>query len=246
MNGESNMRLPRLSVAHVPQHVIVRGNNSESIFKSPHDCKSYLYFLQEAAAKNHTNIHAYVLMPNHVHLLMSSDCDVGVGRTIQAVARHYVPYFNQRNSRSGALFNARYRSALVERGCAVLRVQRYIEENPVRSSMCGQPEHYMWSSYGANGLGEKESIVSPGDDYLALGRTAEERRDNYQKIFTEPQPREQIDFIRKQTNRSLVIGGESFRQYIEKRFGISLVEKNRGGDRRSKAFRQASLQRASA
>ena len=235
------MRLPRLSVANIPQHVIVRGHNGEPIFKSAHDCKSYLYFLKEVADKNNADVHAYILMPNHVHFLMSSDNDNGVGRTVQALARHYVPYFNQRYERRGALFNARYRSALVERGDPVLQVYRYIEENAVRCRLCEHPADYQWSSYSVNALGAQSELVSAAEEYQLLGMGNEQCCDRYSSLFAEPQDQEQLNYIRKQTNRSWVIGSESFREIVEQRFGVCLREKKRGGDRRSKAFRQTNL-----
>jgi len=235
------MRLPRLSVANVPQHVIVRGNNSEAIFKSQHDCKSYLFFLQQAAEKYSTSVHSYVLMANHVHLLISSQHDKGVSRTIQALARHYVPYFNHRYSRSGALFNARYRSALIENGDAVLSVYRYIEENPVRAGMCEQPQDYRWSSYKTNAYGEANSLVSASREYLALAGNVDGRCERYRKLSIAPIDPEQLSFIRKQTNRSLIIGSDLFRKRMEKHFGVCLHEKPRGGDRRSQTFRRNHL-----
>ncbi len=235
------MRLPRLSVANVPQHVIVRGNKGESVFKRAHDCKSYLIFLQDAAEKYQSSVHAYILMANHIHLLISSQQDDGVSRTIQALARHYVPYFNQRYERSGALFNARYRSALVEQGRSVLEVYRYIEDNPVRSRLCEEPSQYQWSSFHANALGVADPVIAPAPEYLNLGDCDERRKEHYLSFFDREQDSEQLNIIRKQTNRSQVIGSETFREIIEKRFGICLREKQRGGDRRSKVFRRASL-----
>lgn len=235
------MRLPRLSVANVPQHVIVRGNNSESIFRGHHDCKSYLFFLQGAAKKYQASVHAYVLMPNHVHFLISSQLDKGVSRTIQALARQYVPYFNERYSRSGALFNARYRSALVERGDSVLQVYRYIEENPVRAMLCERLSQYQWSSYQSNALGIGSPLVKASSEYLELGDHVEDRCEEYRERLTRPQGTEQLRLIRKQTNRSLFIGSDTFRKRIENHFGVCLREKPRGGDRRSKEFRRSCL-----
>ena len=240
------MRMPRLSMPNVAQHVIVRSNSGEHLFKCAHDCSTYLQYLELACEKYGSELHAYVLMPNHVHLLISSTESGAVAKTLQALARHYVPYFNNRYDRRGALFAPRYRSALVEGGIHTLQVYRYIEQNPLRAELQCELSNYRWSSYGANALGIDDEIVKPEASYLSLGDNGEMRRKSYSRFMSALPCDAEIKQIRSQTNRSLAIGSGRFLQQIEDHFDISLKPRKRGGDRRSMSYRSSRLNLAEA
>ena len=231
------MRMPRLSLAHVPQHVVVRGNNGEFLFNCPHDGATYLNYLESTTRKFESQVHAFVLMPNHVHLLISSPDPAGVGKTLQALARHYVPYFNSRYQRSGALFAPRYRSALVEHGWHALMVSRYIEKNPVRAAFCHSAADYKWSSVHFNAQGVEEPLLSTHQGYRALSEDDAGRRTAYSKLLSKHLSVSELSQIRTQTNRCRVIGSDAFIATVEEHFGISLAANARGGDRRSERFR---------
>lgn len=224
-------------MADVAQHVVVRGNNSERLFNCPHDCSTYLNFLHMTSQKYSSAIHSYALMPNHVHLLMSSTIDCGVSKTLQALARHYVPYFNQRYDRRGALFAARYRSALVEQGQPTLNVYRYIEGNPVRAALCCDAKEYTWTSYKANAFAQSDKLITPSNTYTKLADTDVGRSELYRELWDVQLSAKELQKIRSQTNRSRFIGSDGFREKIEKHFNISLATAKRGGDRRSDRFR---------
>ena len=240
------MRMPRLSMANVAQHIIVRSNNGEQLFRCSHDCSTYLQYLIQSGQKYQSQTHAYVLMPNHVHLLMSSPQQGAVAKTLQALARHYVPYFNNRYDRRGALFTPRYRSALVETGLHTLQVYRYIEQNPLRTGLQHELDKYRWSSYGRNVLGMQDEVVTPEVSYLALGETNESRCHSYARFVSGIPGEEEIRQIRRQTNRSLAIGSTHFLENIERHFGVSLKPGKRGGDRRSTQYRQSRVDLAEA
>lgn len=126
-------RLPRLYLPGCAQHVVQRGNNREACFYDEVDYKAYLSFLKDSAAKYRVAIHAFVLMTNHVHILVTPDDAQGVGRMMQAQGRKYVQYFNYTHDRTGTLWEGRYKSTLVDADNYLLKVYRYIELNPVRA-----------------------------------------------------------------------------------------------------------------
>ncbi|GAO26666.1 transposase IS200 family protein [Alicycliphilus sp. B1] len=140
-------RLPRLTLAGYPHHVIQRGNNRQAIFADRQDFETMLALLAENAQKFRVAIHAYVLMDNHFHLLATPATAEALPRMMQAVGRSYVRYFNDRHGRSGTLWEGRYRSTLIETDRYLLACMAYIDLNPVRAGMVAQPLAWPWSSH---------------------------------------------------------------------------------------------------
>ncbi len=160
---------PAYAVFNLPgcaQHVIQRGNNREACFYGEPDYKAYLAFLKDASIKYEVAIHAFVLMTNHVHLLVTPNNEIGVSRMMQALGRKYVQYFNFTHGRTGTLWEGRYKSTLVDADNYVLTVYRYIELNPVRANMVAHASEYPWSSYRGNALGVPISLLTPHSLYL--------------------------------------------------------------------------------
>ena len=149
-------RQPRIYVQGVPQHLIQRGNNRQPCFFTNADRNLYLRWLSQAASKYGAEIHAYVLMNNHVHLLITGTEEGALGRVMQSLGRRYVRYVNKTYDRSGTLWEGRYRSNIVESDRYVLACYRYIELNPVRAGIVDNPDEYGWSSFGFNGEGNTE------------------------------------------------------------------------------------------
>ncbi|WP_366514978.1 transposase [Solimonas terrae] len=147
-----------------------RGNNRQACFYADDDYVFYLDWLKEYARKAGCQIHAYVLMTNHVHLLISSLRADGAGILMKALGQRYVQYVNRQYRRSGTLWEGRFRSCLVQQDEYLLSCHRYIELNPVRAGMVSHPGDYPWSSYRANGQGEADALVSPQPAVLAAGR----------------------------------------------------------------------------
>ena len=135
-------RLPRFVLVGHPQHVIIRGNNREAIFYADDDYQFYLEKLKQACNKHRCNVHAYVLMTNHVHLLITPDKEDGISKAIQMLGRYYVQYFNYTYNRTGILWEGRYKATLVDSERYALSCYRYIELNPVRADMVGHPAEY--------------------------------------------------------------------------------------------------------
>ena len=176
-------RRARLTLPGVPLHLIQRGNNRQSCFFGDDDYRFYLDGLADAAGKTDCRVHAYVLMTNHVHLLVSADHVAAPGAMMKALGQRYVPYVNRLYRRSGTLWEGRFRSCPIQEEAYLLACQRYIELNPVRATMVEHPADYRWSSYRANAQGEDDRQVSPHRLYVALGDTAEHRQAAYRELF---------------------------------------------------------------
>ena len=212
-------RRPRLMLPNVPLHLIQRGNNRQVCFVADEDCRFYLDWLKEYADKTGCRIHAYVLMTNHVHLLVSSPSANGVGAMMKALGQRYVQYVNRTYRRSGTLWEGRFRSCLTQEENYLLACQRYIELNPVRAGMVEHPGEYRWSSYRANAQGEENALVQPHELYLGLGREPLARQAAYRELFrTELEPG-LVDQIRKATNGNFALGDTRFGDQIAQALG---------------------------
>ena len=231
-------RLPRLNLPDVPLHVIQRGNNRQAIFFADDDYAVYLDKLKEYGDKYHVAIHAFVLMTNHVHLLMTPSAKIGISQLMQSLGRYYVRYINQSYGRTGTLWEGRYKSTLVDEDRYLLTLSRYIELNPVRARMAPHPRDYPWSSYHHNAGDKTIGLITPHACYEALGDDVEARRKAYRALFRRHIPAATLDAIRLNTNRGWVLGNDRFRAEIEAMAGQRAMPLPRGGDRRSKAYRE--------
>lgn len=146
-------RRPRVALPEVPLHLIQRGNNRQACFFAEEDYAFYLDHLAEQAIKQGCRVHAYCLMTNHVHLLVTPLAEGSVGALMKAVGQRYVQYVNRTYRRSGTLWEGRFRSCVLQDDAYLLACSRYIEMNPVRAGMVVHPGDYRWSSYRANGQG---------------------------------------------------------------------------------------------
>jgi putative transposase len=181
--GGAMARLARVALVGVPQHIIQRGNNRQACFAGEEDMKAYLHWVKELSMRHQIDVHAWVLMTNHVHLLCTPWKENAVSQMMQSIGRLYVRYFNRTYRRSGTLWEGRFKSCLVQSDCYLLELYRYIELNPVRANMVDEPSDYSWSSYAINALGVESELQTPHPEYLALGTTKEERLRNYRELF---------------------------------------------------------------
>jgi len=233
-------RLPRFVIPGQPQHVIVRGNNREPIFYRDQDYRFYLEKLKQACDKHGCMVHAYVLMTNHVHLLITPDSEQGLGKTLQMLGRYYVQYFNHAYDRTGTLWEGRYKATLIDSETYLLTCYRYIELNPVRAEgMADHPSEYPWSSYRANALGEEDELVTAHDEYLKLGQTAARREAAYRMLFKHHISERTLEEIRESTNKAWVLGSGYFKERIAKQLNRAVSPAKRGGDRKSAAYQKA-------
>jgi putative transposase len=162
-------RLPRLDLPGIPQHVVQRGNDRQACFATDVDYGQYLQELREAALKHDCAVHAFVLMTNHVHLLVTPSGAGAISRMMQAVGRRYVGSFNARYRRTGTLWEGRFKAALIDSERYLMACYRYVELNPVRAGMTTSPGEYPWSSYAHNAWGQQHPLIAPHQEYLNLG-----------------------------------------------------------------------------
>jgi len=208
-------RPPRYELAGVPQHVIQRGNNRQPAFFADDDYEAYLEWLRDAAERHDCDVHAYVLMTNHVHLLVTPQQTGAIGKLMQSVGRRYVPYINAHYGRTGTLWEGRYKASLVDSAGYLLSCYRYIEMNPVRAQMVGHPGEYRWSSYAAHAQNHEDPLIRDHREYLALGRSGDERQRAYRALFRSRLGKAELSAIRSALNECRVYGSERFKDTIE-------------------------------
>lgn len=208
-------RKPRFSLPGIPQHVIQRGNNREPCFYAEDDYPRYLAVLMEALARNDCRLHAYVLMTNHTHLLLTPMTEHGVSHLMQDVGRKYVRYINRTYRRSGTLWEGRYKASLIDSEAYLLTCMRYIELNPVRANMVTHPGGYRWSSYAGNAHGQGDSCLTPHPVYRQLGKDPVSCQHAYRELFRQHMDPTAIHAIRAALNQELVLGREDFKERIE-------------------------------
>lgn len=208
-------RRMRVTPAGIPQHVIQRGNNRQICFASDSDRRLYLSCLKGYAEAYEVEIHAWVLMTNHVHLLCTPGENISLPRMMQALGRMYVRSFNQRYKRTGTLWEGRYRSCLIDSESYMLELYRYIELNPVRAGMVDEPGAYRWSSYRRNAWGRDDGLCISHALYLSLGPASTERMRRYRTFFETRVDDDLLTEIRRNTNRGVALGNNRFVQQIE-------------------------------
>jgi putative transposase len=221
-------RRPPVHLDGVPLHIVQRGHNREACFFCEDDYFSYLHWLGEALAEHECSLHAYVLMTNHVHLLLTPKKAEAVPKLLISIGRRYVQYINRTYKRTGTLWDSRYKSSLIQAETYLLNCQRYIELNPVRAAMVEDPAHYRWTSYRANAFGQPDSRIRQHDLYLSLGRSAEERQRAYRSLFRVALDQEAIDEIQLAMNQNQPIGNAGFHAQIEKMTGTPREARPRG------------------
>jgi putative transposase len=175
-------RLPRLTVTGYPQHVILRGNNRQDIFRNTADYQRMLDLIEQHSRELGVEIHAYVLMTNHLHLLLTPQKDQALPKMMQAVGRSYVQTFNKVHGRTGTLWEGRYRSTLIQTERYLLACMAYIDLNPVRAHMVAQPDDYGWSSYSHYVGRRNDRLITPHALYWGLGNTPFAREAAYAEM----------------------------------------------------------------
>lgn len=230
-------RLPRLYVEGVSQHVVQRGNNRDVCFYTDADYAFYAQRLQEASQKYGVAVHAFVLMTNHVHLLVTPEGKDGVSRMMQSLGRSYVRYINLTYRRTGTLWEGRFKASLVASDHHFLVVSRYIELNPVRAKMVTLPGEYPWSSYRHNAMGVTIGLIREHELYRQLGKTKSARLQGYRQLFDIALPSSLMDEIRLCSNKEWVVGNDRFKKQIEAACGHKVNGRQWGGDRKSKSYK---------
>lgn len=195
--------------------------------------------MSEAAKKYGCDLHAYELMTNHVHLLVTPQQDHSIGKMVQSVGRCYVQYFNHSYERTGTLWEGRYKVTLIDTEQCLLTCMRYIELNPVRANnMANHPSEYPWSSYRYHALGEDNEGLTPHREYQRPGKTAADRLAAYRQLFRSHISEKTLEAIREATNKAWVLGSDRFKRRLQKRLDSAVPSTGHGGDRKSEASRK--------
>lgn len=224
-------RKPRFYLPEIPAHIVQRGNCRQAVFFDDSDYSAYLDWLRKGAAKHGCVIHAYVLMTNHVHLLLTPKARTSISRTIQYVGRNYVTYINHVYGKSGTLWEGRHKGSVISSDEYLLACMRYIELNPVRAGMVATPSEYRWSSYTANASGRADGTVIPHAVYQALGKSAGERGFAYRELFRSALEPEQVHQIRAAVQTGTPLGNDRFREQIESALKCRVGQSRRGRPR---------------
>jgi putative transposase len=221
-------RPPRLELSGVPLHVVQRGNNRAACFFNDVDRRFYLKCLREAAAARGCLLHAYVLMGNHVHLLVSPPEEGAVGAMMQDIGRRYVRIINNIHGRTGSLWEGRFKSSLIDSERYLLICHRYIEANPVRAGLVASAGDYAWSSHLHFTGTRLDPNLSEHPLYLALGNSESERRAAFAAVSRDPLSSRAVDEIRAAINTDSALGSEQFMDHAEAALGRSVRPPRRG------------------
>ncbi len=221
-------RLPRYNIKNEPQHIIQQGHDGQPVFFEDQDYQYFHDCLDAAAYNYQLNVHAYVLMPDHVHILATPCKTDSISRATQSIGRNYVQYFNECYGGSGTLWKGRYRATIIESKQYLLTCSRYIELNPVRNKLDKKPGDYRWSSYAHNALGETDELIKAHKEYLLLGSGTKTRAKAYRSLFRQKIGTEMAQEITDATLKGWVLGTSRFSRKIEKLSGRRAAQLPKG------------------
>jgi putative transposase len=223
-------RPPRAVSAGETLHLIQRGNNRGACFVDDEDREYYLAALLRASRRARCDVHAYVLMTNHVHLLVTAGDAEAPSRMMKMLGCTYVRHFNERYERTGTLWEGRYRSTRIDSDRYFLQCSRYIELNPLRAGLVSSPADWRWSSFRNNSDGQPDALVRPHALYLALGHSSSNRREAYRALFATPLSQHVVDAIRRATNKGIALAVDDSASDLERRLTrLSGVKRARRG-----------------
>jgi putative transposase len=210
-------RLPRLTVPGHAHHIIQRGNNRQPIFAADADYRRLLEFLEEHSREARVAVHAYVLMSNHFHLLATPETEDGIPHMMQAVGRRYVRYFNDRQQRTGTLWEGRYRSTLIQAERYLLACMVYIDLNPVRAGMVDSADRYPWSSHAHYVSGRTDRLITPHPIWWELGNTPFAREAAYRELVQAGLASTQERALTESTLRGWALGEADYVADLQRR-----------------------------
>jgi putative transposase len=212
-------------------HVIQRGNDRKPCFFADSDRLVYLSLLEKRSAQFGCSIHAYVLMTNHVHMLLTPAESQSAALLMKHLGQEYVQYVNRTYGRTGSLWEGRFRSCIVDTEVYLMRCHRYIELNPVRAGMVRAPGHYGWSSFRANAWGHASTLITPHPSYLDLAGAMPDRYAAYERLFEDVLTNSQLKEIRDAANGGFVLGSDEFIERLEEEAGRSVSRRTVRGAR---------------
>ena len=220
-------RKTRIYLPGMPYHIVQRGNNREACFMRADNYLLYLSLWEELSSRYGVAVHAYCLMTNHIHFLVTPSTETAISRTMSVVGSRYAFAINKQLGRTGTIWEGRHKSSLVDSDQYLLTCYRYIELNPVRAEIVTHPSEYPWSSFAANAYGNY-NWLEPHPIYLALSTTLNDRLANYRSLFADQLEQEDLEIIRTASHYCHPIGDQDFKAMIELEYGVNLGHAKRG------------------
>lgn len=231
-------RWPRLLAPGFPIHVTQRGHSRGPVFLDELDFARFRDALVHASVRAGCAIHAYALMSNHIHMLLTADDPLGPAQLMRSVGSRFVRDWNRRHRRSGTMWEGRFRSSIVETDRYFLACSRYIDMNPVRAGMVSRANRYAWSSYRHLAEGAPDEVVSPHAVYAALGTNAESRQHAYATFCAQRQAPHAYDAIRVAVRGGAAVGDVQFLSRLGALLQRRVTRHVHGGDRRSPLWQE--------
>lgn len=225
-------RLPRLIIPNLPHYVIQRGANRQPVFQDADDYAQFLSWLKSGAKMFKVAIHAYVLLPDQLHLLATPSDATGLGQLMQWLGRYYVPYFNQKYSREGSLWQGRYKTSVIDGDNFFLLCCRYLEFVPVQTGLAAQSLDYSWSSYAHHAGFRPDTVITDHALYWALGNTPFDREASYLRLFEQGLGSSQVKTVEQAVLKGWPLGSEAFKQALEFRMKRQVLPAKRGRPRK--------------
>ena len=207
-------RRARLVISGLPVHITHRGNNRQRCFYEDCDRAFYLFHLRRLSPQTGCALHAYCLMTNHVHLLLTPAATDSCARLMRRLSQLHTQYVNRTYRRTGTLWEGRFHSSIVDSESYLLTCYCYVERNPLDAGLCQRLDEYEWSSSRTNLHGAFDAAITPHEEYLRLGNTAESRRAAYRELLAVPLTDERREEIERATNGNFALGDENVKRAI--------------------------------
>lgn len=205
-------RPSRFQISGYIHHVISRGNDRQPLFINSADFEFYLSLLNEARKAFPIHIYNFVLMTNHIHLLVEPLEDGNLSRFMHYVTKEYAKYFNKTYNRTGHVFEGRFKSFVVQTERYFFACSRYIDLNAVKAGLATTPDQYPWSGFSFLGKGKKSSLnLDVFTLYEQLGKNSFERQIAYRALVLNAQG-EDLDLMNA---RASILGDRDFKKQLK-------------------------------
>lgn len=226
-------RRRRMYLPGYTYHIVQRGNNRSACFFEDADYRVYLKYLADGLQRHGNQLHAYCLMTNHVHFLITPERETGISSLFQLLCSRYGLYINKKYGRTGTLWEGRHKASAIDSNKYLLRCYRYIELNPVAAGMVDHPEDHQWSSYHSNALGEEDTLISEHENYKFLGKSRTEQVLRYRQIVNEARGKTEWRRLEQTLEQSFPLGSASFIAGMESNLGRQIGQAVAGRPRKA-------------
>ena len=221
-------RQSRLILPKQPHHIVQRGNDRQLVFREPEDYERFLGWLKEASRFYKVAIHAYALLPTHLHLLATPPDEDSLAAMMQKIGRLYVPWYNAKYARAGGLFEGRFRTAVVDTDRHFLMCSRFIELAPVREGESQEPGAYRWSSYPHHAGLQPDNTITDHALFWALGNTPFQREAAYTELVQQGIAADELEQIGAAVRSGQPLGSLAFKQQLERQTRRRILPAKRG------------------